>query len=125
MHEQSLPLLGVAKRKRLARPGGRGETPGGRGESLRKPLADDVMKRLIGRALERAIALANTTKQQLSNEMGYPDQSALSRWISGVEPVQFARLWSVESFRPAWVLALAEQTSAVEVVTEIRVRRIA
>lgn len=64
-----------------------------RGESLRKPLADDA--RAAGQALERAIELAHMTKQELARDLGYGDnQASISRWISGVENMPFARLLS-------------------------------
>jgi len=90
-----------------------------RGEGLRKPLADGVM----GRAIDRAIVLSGLTKQDAAYRMGYQDQSALARWISGVETPQFARLFAVQELRAPLVQALAELASDVEVTTTITVRR--
>jgi hypothetical protein len=93
-------------------------------EALRKPLADDL-KRAIGQAIERAIVLAGLTKQEVAFAMGYEDQSALSRWISGAETPQFARLFIVVKLRGPLVIALAELSGDVDVQTTIVIRRTA
>lgn len=92
------------------------------GEGLRKPLADDY-KRPIGQAIERAIALAGMTKQQVAAEMGYENQAALSRWISGIETPQFAKLFAVKDLRAALVIALAEMAKDIDITTTISIRR--
>lgn len=94
------------------------------GERDRKPLADDL-KQPIGQAIERGIVLAGLTKQDVAFRMGYQDQSALARWISGVETPQFARLFMVQELRGPLVLALAELAGTVDVETTIRIRRTA
>ena len=94
------------------------------GEAHRKPFAEDL-PRLIGQAIERALLLSNLSKQEAAWEMGYTDASALSRWISGVETPQFARLFSVMRLRAALVIALAEIAGNVEVETTVRIRRTA
>lgn len=79
-----------------------------RGESLRKPVADPQVARVLGQAIERALERAGLTKQDAAFRMGYEDQSALSRWISGVESPQVARLWTLgELFQRSLVLELA------------------
>jgi transcriptional regulator with XRE-family HTH domain len=79
-----------------------------RGESLRKPLADPEIARVLGQAIERAVTRAGLTKQEAAYRMGYEDQSALSRWIAGGESPQVARLWALgEAFQRALVLELA------------------
>lgn len=88
-----------------------------RGETLRKPLAE-----AIGQAVERGIVLAKLTKQDVAFRMGYEDQSALSRWISGAETPQFARLWAIEELRGPLVIALAELAECV-VETIVKVKR--
>lgn len=95
-----------------------------RGEAVRKPLAED-MKRPIGQAIDRAIVLARLTKQDVAFRMGYDDQSALSRWIAGVETPQFARLFAVKELRGPLVIALAELSDTVDVQTTIVIRRTA
>lgn len=91
-------------------------------EALRKPLAEDL-KRAIGRAIERAIVGADLTKQEVSFAMGYEDQSALSRWISGAENPQFAKLFMVVKLRAPLVVALAALAEDASVVTTITIRR--
>jgi len=88
------------------------------GEAERKSFA-----LLIGRAIERGILLAGMTKQEAAFEMGYPDPSALSRWIAGVETVQFSRLWMIARLRPCLCVALAEISEGVVVETTISIRR--
>lgn len=85
------------------------------GDSDRKRLAEQAWRARIGRTIERAIVLATLTKQELSFEMGYPDQSAVSRWISGVERPQFDKLFAVDRFYDAWVVACAQENPRVEV----------
>jgi hypothetical protein len=87
-----------------------------RGEGDRKPLAE-----AIGQAIERGIVLAKLTKQDVAFRMGYRDQSALARWISGVETPQFAKLWTIEELRQPLCIALAELAQC-EVETVIRAR---
>lgn len=93
----------------------------------RKPLAEteDEWRRRIGRTIERAIELAGTTKQHLSDDMGYTDQSAVSRWISAAERPLFDKLFAVDGFYDAWVIACAEGNPRVQVETIIRVPRVA
>lgn len=88
-----------------------------------KPLAVE-WKRRMGIAIERALVLANLTKQEASFQMGYPDQSALSRWIAGTEPTQWHKLMAIDALRPWIAVAIAEQ-SGVEVQTTVIVRRLA
>jgi hypothetical protein len=108
------PLLDGITRKPLAM----------RGESLRNSLADDL-KRPIGLAIDRAIVLAGLTKQDVAFRMGYADQSALARWIAGVETPQFAKLFIVVELRAPLVIALAELSDDVQIVTTISIRRTA
>lgn len=88
-----------------------------------KPVAVEWKQRM-GVAIERALLLANLTKQEVSFEMGYPDQSALSRWIAGTEPTQWHKLMAVDALRPWIPVAIAEQAGA-EVQTTVIVRRLA
>jgi len=101
MRNQSLPLLGAAQRKSVE---GRSESVSSQGETQIKPIAGAEFKLLIGRAIERGILLAGMTKQEAAFEMGYPDPSALSRWMPGVETVQFSRLWMIARLRHEGVL---------------------
>jgi hypothetical protein len=92
-------------------------------EGDRKPLAD--WRRDIGQIIARALALANLTKQEVSFAMGYADQSALSRWISAVERPHLDKLFAIERFYDAWLLACAERNPRIEMETVIRLRRVA
>jgi hypothetical protein len=94
------------------------------GETLRKRLAEGDDSSQIGRVIERALTLANLTKQEVAHAMGYADQSALSRWIAGVETAQMAKLWRVRALRGALVVALAEAAQDdVEVRTVVTLKR--
>jgi hypothetical protein len=97
------------------------------GEGDRKPLAETEWRHRIGGLIERALELAHLTKQDVSFAMGYPagDQSAISRWIAAVERPQFDKLFAVDRFYDAWVIASAEANPRVEVVTQIQIRRTA
>jgi hypothetical protein len=108
-------LIGETPRKRSASSAGQGETD-------RKRLAEDF-KQLIGRAIERGIVLAGMTKQEVSYAMGYPDASALSRWIAGTETPQFARLFIVEALQAPLCVALSEIAKDAVVTTHISIRR--
>lgn len=92
-------------------------------EHDRKKLAD--LRSFIGARVERALALAGVSKQDAAFRMGYADQGAVSRWCSGLERPLFDKLFLIDGFPDAWIVALAEQNSRMEVVTEIRVRRTA
>jgi hypothetical protein len=85
-----------------------------------KPLAD--WRRRIGQTIERALELAHLTKQGVSFAMGYQDQGSLSRWMSGVERPHFDKLFAVDRFYDAWVIACAESNPRLDVETTIRVR---
>lgn len=96
-------------------------------EALRKPLAEpEDCRRLIGRVIEDALVTAGISKQDASWRMGYSDQSALSRWIAGVETAQFPKLWTLgPEFQTAMVVALAraaEPAAAIDVQTTVTVR---
>lgn len=81
-------------------------------------------KRLIGRALERALERASITKQAAAFDMGYSDSGVIGRWIAGTETPQFAKLWGLgEKFQRELVIALAEEAKGIDIVTELRVAR--
>jgi hypothetical protein len=61
----------------------------------------------LGAAIERALALADLTKQEASYRMGYRDQSSLSKWIAGTEPPRFDKLWKIRDLRRPLLRALA------------------
>lgn len=86
-----------------------------------KPLAVE-WKRRMGAVVARALVLANMTKQEASFEMGYPDASAISRWVAGIEPTQWHRLMAIDQLRPWIPVALAEQAGE-DVQMTVTVRR--
>jgi hypothetical protein len=92
-----------------------------RGEGVRKKLANPDEARALGRVIERAIEIVGSTKQDIADALGYTDQSALSRWISGVETPQMAKLWALPQLKSGLLLAFAE---AAGDVAEIDVRTI-
>lgn len=92
-------------------------------EGDRKPLAESDWRRHIGRTIERALELAHLTKQGISDDMGYSDQSAISRWMSATERPHFDKLFAVDGFYDAWVIACAEANPRIEVETTIRLKR--
>jgi len=77
------------------------------------------------KAVDRAVTLSGMTKQEFAGLMGYADASALSRWISGAEPVNVDRLWDCETIHPFLITALAEQAGGVVIETTVHVRRLA
>lgn len=88
---------------------------------IRKPLAVD-----LGSAIERAITLAKMTKQEVAFRAGYgTNQAPISRWISGAEMPQLAKLWAIEELRGPLVIALAESVddSGVVVTTTVTVKQ--
>jgi hypothetical protein len=90
----------------------------------RKPLAD--LRPVIGRLVDRALVLADISKQVASADMGYADQATVSRWCSGVERPAFDKLFTLPGFEVAWVLAIAERNKGqIEATTVITIRRIA
>lgn len=91
----------------------------------RKPLADADWRRHIGRTIDRALEIAGVTKQCMSAEMGYRDQGSLSRWIAGVERPHFDKLFAVDRFYDAWIIACAETNPRVEVETLVRIKKVA
>lgn len=108
---------GLPLRKFLAADAGRGA------KADRKPLAVDEPRRAMGRVVSRALELAQLTKQQASEAMGYgTDQSAISRWISSAERPQFDKLWAISPrMQRALVTAFAEASGDVRVRTVIEV----
>jgi transcriptional regulator with XRE-family HTH domain len=89
----------------------------------RKPLAMTAaymeqrdFARLMGQAIEEAIQEAKLEKKDAADRMGYQDQSALSRWIAGIENPQLHKLWGLGPvFQKAFVIALARRCPAMRV----------
>lgn len=97
-----------------------------RGEDGRKKLADIDAQRELGAILGRAIALAHLNQKDVAFRLGHQDQSAVSRWVSGVEPARFAALWQIGALRAGLIMALAESMDAgVNVQTVVTIQRVA
>jgi len=92
-------------------------------EADRKPLAD--LRPAIGRLVDRALVLAGVTKQDAAYRMQYADQGTVSRWCSGLERPAFDKLFTIDGFKAAYVLAIAEQDAAIHVKTIIEIERTA
>ena len=91
------------------------------GEGRRKELAD--LRPVIGELVSRALQLAGVTKQEAAFRMRYSDPGTVSRWCSGVERPAFDKLFTIEGFEVAWVLAIAERNRGIVVETVVRIRR--
>lgn len=88
--------------------------------SDRKSVAVSEGARRLGRVLDRALQLAGITKQQAASDLGYSDQSAISRWISGVENPRFDKLITLAGFGEGMLQALGEEFGRVTVIVERR-----
>jgi hypothetical protein len=87
----------------------------------RKPLAD--LRPVVGQLVERALVLAGISKQVAAYEMHYADQGTVSRWCSGLERPAFDKLFALDGFRAAYVLAIAEADEQMDATTVITIRR--
>jgi ribosome-binding protein aMBF1 (putative translation factor) len=77
----------------------------------------------IGRAIERARLLRGWSLKELADAVGR-DERQLARWITGAERAQLDAIFAVESFRTAFVIALAEIAGdQIEVTTQIIVKK--
>lgn len=70
------------------------------------------LRAVIGRAIERAIAQADLTKQEVAYQLGYTDAGVISRWCSGSETPQFAKLFALPELRQPIVIQLARLAGA-------------
>lgn len=80
-------------------------------------------RKKVAAIVARAFALLGITQQEAAFAMGYRDQGTVSRWVSAVERPQFDKLLAIDGFEDAWLLALAERNTRVDVSTQITVRR--
>lgn len=80
-----------------------------RGDALHKRLVDAEAGRAFGQLLARAFEHAGWTKQAIAIELHYADQSAVSRWIAGIENPPMARLMRLAGMERGWIVALAER----------------
>jgi hypothetical protein len=98
------------------------------GEPDPKALRNADFRRVIGRAIETALAASGMEKKAAARDMGYGDnQASLSNWISGNETPQFAKLWTLgPRFRQELVIALAAECEVgvtVRTVIDLERRR--
>lgn len=71
-------------------------------------------RRAIGRVIERGLARAGLTKQEVSFRLGYADQSTVGRWVSGMERPHFDRLLALEDLRKPLLIELCRTCGATE-----------
>lgn len=90
-------------------------------QMLRVPSEGDRKK--VAERVERALELAGISKQDAAFRMGYSDPATVSRWCSATERPHFDKLFTIDGFEDAWILALAERNPRMEVVTQIVMRR--
>ena len=89
----------------------------------RKKLAD--LRPVIGKLVERALELMGLSKQEAAYRLQYSDAGTISRWCSATERPLFDKLFTMDGFDIAYVLAIAERNQQIEVTTAITIRRIA
>jgi predicted transcriptional regulator len=90
------------------------------GEAVSKKLAEQQ----IGRVITRVIEHSGFTQKEIAFRLGYEDQSAVSRWVAGVDNASaLGRLWALLELRESIIVALAEnaESRAVEVRTIVTV----
>lgn len=69
-------------------------------------------KRELGRLVGRAFDLGALKKQAVAADLGYADQTIVSRWIAGLDAAPLGRLMQIREFRRGLLLALAEDAGA-------------
>ena len=77
----------------------------------------------IGRAIQRALSIAGRSQKEAAGLVGV-DVAQVARWIAGTERPQMDRLFAIEELRQPLIVELAELAENVEVVTEIRFRKV-
>ena len=77
----------------------------------------------IGQAIGRARTLCELSLKEFADAIGR-DERQVARWIGGTERPQLDAIFAVPTLRGPLVIALAELSGTVEVITEIRVRRV-
>lgn len=90
-------------------------------ETSRKKLAD--LRPVVGQLVARAFELMGLSKQEIAYRLQYQDQGTISRWCSGTERPLFDKLFSLDGFDVAYVLAIAERNSRIAVETIVTIRR--
>lgn len=86
-----------------------------------KPLAVDWRRRQAD-VFRRVLELGRMTLQELAHELGYRDQSAVSRWASAAERPQWDRIAEIDRLNPWIAVAWGEATGA-DLHVSVTVRR--
>lgn len=115
---QRMPLPGLARPRKMLAASFAAPKPAGEGD--RKKLAEQQ----IGRVITRVIEHSGLTQKDISFRLGYEDQSAVSRWVSGNDNASaIGRLWALPELRESIIVALSENAESrnVEVRTIVTV----
>lgn len=80
--------------------------------------------REVGGAIARAIAMLGWSSKEAAAKVGV-DDAEFGKWLTGNRRPQMDRLFAVDDLRQPLVVCLAGLADNVEVVTEIRFRRMA
>lgn len=86
-----------------------------------KALAVDWRRRQAD-VFARVLQLGRMTLQELAYELGYRDQSAVSRWASAAERPQWDRIAEVERLTP-WISVAWGEATGADVQVAVIVRR--
>ena len=78
-------------------------------------------KKLVGRDVERALALLGVSQKDAAYRMGYSDQGTVSRWCAGTERPHFDKLEQIDGFEEAYMKAKAERNPRVRMRTVIEI----
>ena len=84
----------------------------------------DALYASLGAAVREVQHAYGLTLQEFAYELG-KNERQVARWLDGSDRPQVEAVFAVDRFRAPLVIALARLSAGVEVVTEIRVRRIA
>ena len=87
-----------------------------------KNLEDRPWREQIGRAIERAISIAGLSQKEAAALLDR-DQAQVARWVSSTERPQLDAIFAVPVLRGPIVIALAELSQDIDVVTQITVTR--
>lgn len=77
----------------------------------------------IGRAIGAAIRVVGWSSKEAAAAVGV-DDAEFGKWLSGTRRPQLDRLFAVQALRQPLVVALASLAEDVEIVTEIRIRKV-
>lgn len=72
---------------------------------------DKAWNELIGRAIQRAVALVGWTNKEAAAKVAV-DDAEFGKWLSGGRRPQFDRLFAVEELREPLIVALSQMVGA-------------